>query len=110
MPVFKEALLRLVQLYHVKVDTVDGQVVKAVFQAHNLAVEARKVLVLLYQQTCTQLIFLAQLLAYQLITAAHRVVTALVLLLGIQCLVEAEVAQADGKTLLTYCNLLVQED
>jgi hypothetical protein len=53
MPVFKEALLRLAQLYHVKVDTADGQVVKAVFQAHNLAVEARKVPVLLHQQTCT---------------------------------------------------------
>jgi hypothetical protein len=94
----------------VKVDTVDGQVVKAVFQVHNLAVEARKVPVLLHQQTCTWLILLAQLLAYQLITVAHRVVTALVLLLGIQCLVEAEVAQADGKTLLTDCNLLVRED
>jgi hypothetical protein len=63
MPVFKEALLRLAQLYHVKVDTADGQVVKAVFQAHNLAVEARKVLVHLLHRICSSLLFLVQLLA-----------------------------------------------
>jgi hypothetical protein len=63
MPVFKEALLRLAQLYRVKVDTVDGQVVKVVLQVHNLAVEARKVLVHLLHRICSSLLFLVQLLA-----------------------------------------------